>query len=757
MKFTNGYWLLRDEIIPIYAVEYVDHRVIGNELIIYSTSKHIENRGDNLNIGMLTIKISSPIPDVIKVSAIHFEGTKYNGSTFEVNNEPCDIEITNDAEKLVYKNGNMKAIIYKSPNNFKISYLYQDKELTSTSYRNLAYMKNNLTKKNYMVEQLALDIDENIYGLGERFTPFVKNGQVVDIWNSDGGTSSELAYKNIPFYLSSKGYGVFVENEGDVSYEIASEKVSRVQFSAEGEKLDYHIIGGSTPKEALSTYTKLTGKPALPPAWSFGLWLTTSFTTEYDEKTTTKFIQGMADRNIPLHVFHFDCHWMEAYEWCNFTWDKNTFDDPEKMISRYHDMGLKICLWINPYIGQKSPLFQECMEKGYFIKKKNGDVWQTDLWQAGMAIVDFTNPDATAWYQKQLKNLIDIGVDCFKTDFGERIPVNDIIYFDNSDPVKMHNLYAYLYNKVVFELLENQLGKNKAVVFARSAAAGAQKFPVHWGGDCTASYESMAESLRGGLSLSASGFGFWSHDISGFENTATADLYKRWCQFGLLSSHSRLHGSSSYRVPWIFDDEATDVLRKFTNLKCSLMPYIYEQSVKAHKYGVPTMRPMFLDFHDDFNCRSLDRQYMLGDSLLVAPIFKDNGLVHYYVPEGIWINLLNRKQYIGGKWFSEIYDYFELPLLIKPNSILPISKEINKVEYDFYNNIVLHITPFDINATFELNISDIDGNSVIVAKAKCINNQIIIEVSSILKNWDYEVMFEHNEVIKKEDGLIINL
>jgi len=226
-----------------------------------------------------------------------------------------------------------------------------------------------------------------------------------------------------------------VDNLGDVAFEIASEKVERIQFSVEGERLDYYFISGGSPMGTVEKYTDLTGKPALPPAWSFGLWLTTSFTTNYDEETTSSFIQGMADRKIPLHVFHFDCYWMDAYEWCNFIWDPKTFPAPKGMLKRYHDRGLKICVWINPYIGQKSVLFKEGMEKGYLVKKKDGSVWQSDLWQPGMGLVDFTNPEAGAWYQEKLKTLLDTGVDCFKTDFGERIPVKDIEYFDHSDPV----------------------------------------------------------------------------------------------------------------------------------------------------------------------------------------------------------------------------------------------------------------------------------------------------------------------------------
>ena len=428
-----------------------------------------------------------------------------------------------------------------------------------------------------MYERLDLGVGELVYGLGERFTPFVKNGQSIDIWNEDGGTSTEQSYKNIPFYLTNKGYGVFVNHPEKVSFEVGSEKVTKVQFSVPGECLDYFIIGGESMKEVIENYTSLTGKPALPPAWSFGLWLTTSFTTNYDEATVTEFVDGMTERDIPLRVFHFDCFWMKDFNWCDFEWDTRVFPDPKGMLKRLKEKDLKICVWINPYIAQESKLFDEGMENGYLLKKANGDVWQWDMWQPAMAIVDFTNPEACTWYSRKLKELIDMGVDCFKTDFGERIPT-DVVYFDGSDPYKMHNYYTQMYNKVVFDTIKENKGENEAVVFARSATAGGQQFPVHWGGDCEANYESMAESLRGGLSLCMSGFGFWSHDIGGFESTSTADVYKRWGAFGLLSSHSRLHGSTSYRVPWLYDEEACDVVKFFTNLKCSIMPYLYNIS-----------------------------------------------------------------------------------------------------------------------------------------------------------------------------------
>ncbi len=387
----------------------------------------------------------------------------------------------------------------------------------------------------HVTDQLDLGVGEKIYGLGERFTNFVKNGQSVEIWNEDGGTGTEQAYKNVPFYLSNNNYGLFVDEPGKVEFEVGSEKVSRVQFSVPGEQMTYSVIGGADMKQILANYTALTGRAPLVPDWSYGLWLSTSFTTDYDEKTVldfvdgmaerdiplsvfhidcrwmkelewcnfewdeTKFpdpegllvldfVDGMAERDIPLSVFHIDCRWMKELEWCNFEWDETKFPDPEGLLAKLHDRGLKVCVWINPYIGQKSPLFEEGAKLGYFIRNTDGSVWQWDKWQAGMAIVDFTNPDATAWYQGYLKKLVAMGVDCFKTDFGERIPTEGVQYFDGSDPQMMHNYYTLLYNKAVYDVLAETKGEDEAILFARSATVGGQCYPVHWGGDCSSNY-----------------------------------------------------------------------------------------------------------------------------------------------------------------------------------------------------------------------------------------------------------------------------
>lgn len=688
MKFLNGYWLSREGYSLHYPSKAYRIENKGDSIRIFAPCNKIETRGDTIGGPALTIELSSPMKDVIHVHVYHYKGRKDPGPSFVLNTSDTPTEVVEEEGVVWFTSGNLSARIDK--NNCYIDYYRNGERLTGSGWRHLAYIEHE-NGESFIREQLDLEVGECVYGTGERFTPFVKNGQAVDIWNEDGGTCTEQAYKNIPFYLTSRGYGVFVNEPGRVSFEICSEVVSRVQFSVQGESLDYFIIGGADGKETISNYTAMTGRPSLPPAWSFGLWLSTSFTTNYDEKTVTNFINGMSERQIPLSVFHFDCFWMKEFNWCDFTWDSNVFPDPGQMLANLKAGGVRICVWINPYISQESALFDEGMEKGYFICKSDGSVWQWDMWQPGMAVVDFTNPAACQWYGAKLRTLINMGVDCFKTDFGERIPIENIKYYDGSDPVKMHNFYTYLYNKTVFETLK-AAGK-EAVVFARSATAGTQQFPVHWGGDCTADFSSMAESLRGGLSLGLCGFGFWSHDIGGFEKTATADVYKRWLAFGMLSSHSRLHGSSTYRVPWLFDEEAVDVLRFFAKLKCRLMPYIYKTAVQATQTGLPSARAMFLEFPDDPVCKPLDNQYMLGDSLLVAPIFSSSGVAEYYLPAGEWYNLLTGQIEKGGSFKREKHSYMSLPLYVRPGCLLALGAVDEETVYDYAADAMLLLTP----------------------------------------------------------------
>ena len=731
MKFSDGFWRMRPGVTVWHPVEAYDVSESPDELTIYAPTRKIEHRGHTLGGPLVTIRLSSPLPDVIRVRLTHFEGEVPPKPEFPIVSAPGPVAVSTIEEAAELTAGRLSVRVHRD-HEWRIEYEADGRVLTSSVPKGIGIAETE--GRHYMVEQLGLGVDECVYGLGERFGPLVKNGQSVDIWNEDGGTSSEQAYKNIPFYLTNRGYGVFVNDPGRVSFEVGSEAVSRVQFSVEGHSLEYFVIYGPSPKEILEKYTALTGKPALPPAWSFGLWLSTSFTTAYDETTVMSFIRGMAERDLPLSVFHFDSFWMREFNWCDLAWDPRTFPDPQGMLKRLKADGLRISLWINPYIAQRSPLFEEGRAGGYLLKRPNGDVWQWDLWQPGMGLVDFTNPEACSWYAGKLDALLDMGVDCCKSDFGERIPT-DVAYFDGSDPERMHNYYTYIYNRTVFELLEKRRGKGEAVVFARSATAGTQQFPVHWGGDCTSTFESMAESLRGGLSLGLSGFGFWSHDIGGFEGTPSASVFKRWIAFGLLSSHSRLHANESYRVPWLFDEEAVDVLRSFTKLKIRLMPYLYGAALEAHERGIPMMRAMCLEFPDDPGCAYLDRQYMLGDRLLVAPVFSESGAVSYYVPAGKWTHLMSGETVEGPGWREEHHPYSSLPLFVRPNSVIPMGASEVRADYAYPQGVTLRAYAIEDGALVNVAVPKQDGRPGSAFTLRRVGNEVTVTPGPGTSDW----------------------
>ncbi len=774
MKFTEGYWEQNERANAIYAVEALVVEEIPGGMKVVAPTKKLASRWAALDTPTITTEFTSQRKDVISVRSYHYEAYQRGDMRFELNLEPQDVKVEITDKFAVMKSGRM--VVRVDREEFKITYEADGQELTSIGFRNQGYMQydKKIASKfpgeaylradyqPYMVTELSLGAGECVYGLGERFTAFVKNGQAVDIWNEDGGTSSQMAYKNIPFYVTNKHYGIYVDHSDNVSLEVASEKVESVGFSVPGEELRYHVIYSDDLKGVLKNYTSLTGKPALVPAWSFGLWLSTSFTTNYDEETTSSFIQGMKERNIPLDVFHFDCNWLKTFHWCDFEWNEETFPDVKGMLARYKERGLKISVWINPYVAQGTKTFREAVQKGYLLMRADGKgVWQTDTWQPGMGIVDFTNPGAVTWFQEKIQSLLDVGVDTIKTDFGERIPT-EVTYYNGANPESMHNYYTLLYNKAVFTHMEKQRGKNEVVLFARSATVGSQQYPIHWGGDNSASYASMAESLRGGLSLTMSGFGYWSHDIGGFELTATPDLFKRWLQFGLLSTHSRLHGSKSYRVPWLFDDEANDVCREFTELKIRLMPYVFGKAKEAHETGVPVMRSMILEFEKDPATAYLDMQYMLGDKLLVAPIFNDESKGRYYLPQGRWTHFLSGEVKEGEKWYEETFDYFSLPLFARENSLIPMGTKAETAQYDYTKDVQIQV--FELVEGKETNcfVTDDKGEVKLEVKASKENGKITLShdkalegLAYLLRNVDEIQSIENGDIEKTAQGLLI--
>ncbi|OAL47686.1 alpha-xylosidase [Pyrenochaeta sp. DS3sAY3a] len=702
MKFRDGMWLVNDQFTVQHAEEVytTTPREDKTAVTLLCPTKKIFSRGDTLNLSTLSIEIEAQFDGVISLEVTHLAGARRPGPNFELfpqGRPERTGDITTSTKGTTVTSGSLSATVSADNHTFDIKFHATDGSKTLTSLLNrsvgLAYSPSLSTPKavedlsahkHYVFTQTELSVGESIHGLGERFGAWNKIGQTVEVWNEDGGTSSEQAYKNISFWLSSRGYGVFIDTPDKIDMEIGSERCSRLQTTVEGQRLKWYLIYGPTPKEVLTKYSILTGKANRVPAWSYGLWLSTSFTTSYDEQTVRHFVEKMSKSKIPVEVFHFDCFWLRAFHWCDFIWDPESFSDPAGQIKRMKAAGLvnKVSVWTNPYIGQASPVFQYAAEKGYLLKKTNGDVWQWDLWQTGMGVVDFTNPEACAWFKECMEKLFDIGVDAIKTDFGERIPTKNVQWHDkNVDPSRMHNYYAFIYNKLVYEAVQERYGKHEAVLFARTACAGTQQFPLQWGGDCESTPAALAESVRGGLGLGLASFAFWTSDIGGFEGSPPPWIYKRWVAFGLLNTHSRLHGSNSYRVPWLVDDSSTeaenctDVLRHWVQLKRTLMPYLYAQAEESVTNGWPTsVRAVALEFPDDPTSWHLDREFMVGSQILAAPVFEEDGTVEYYLPPGRWFSYWDGKAVEGGRWVREKYGFLQCPLFIREGTVLVLGK-----------------------------------------------------------------------------------
>lgn len=689
MKFTEGYWVKKQGFTVDHPRQVQEVTPTHAGFVAFAPTRTVRRHGDELDSPMLTTTVEAVAADIVRVRLEHFRGMGESTPNFPLALDP---EVTHDAHAegtSGYVRAGDLEVSVSGDEHYSLTFHAGGRTLTSAIPRSTGFVTAP-DGQVYIHEQLTLAVGESVYGLGERFGPVVRNGQSVEIWNDDGGTATEHAYKNVPFYFTTEGYGVFINHPEHVSLEVASEINTRVQFSVPGHRLEYFVIYGPTPKDILRKYTSLTGRAPQVPAWSYGLWLSTSFTTDYSEATVNGFIDRMEELQLPLSVIHFDCYWMRPSRWCDFTWDPQKFTDPAGMLDRYHERGLKVCVWINPYIGQRSHLFDEGMKNGYLLKQTDGAVRQWDHWQSGMAWVDFTNPAARQWWKDELKKLLRQGVDAFKTDFGERVPT-DVVWHDGSDPQRMHNYYSYLYNQAAYEAIAEERGQEEAIVFARAATAGGQAFPVHWGGDSEPTFVSMAETLRGGLSLGMSGFGYWSHDMGGFEGTPNDDVFIRWFPFGMLSSHSRLHGSHSYRVPWNYGDTAVEVARRFIALKNRLMPYLMTHARDITEAGVPLMRHTLLEYPEDRGAVHVDTQYLLGPDLLVAPVFTESGQVDVYLPTAGWTDILSGTHLAAPGWVRQTHDLTTLPLLVRDGTVLPIGSTTDSPDYDWCDGLQLYL------------------------------------------------------------------
>ncbi len=566
----------------------------------------------------------------------------------------------------------------------------------------------NISGEEYSItNSFHLRQDEHLFGLGEKFTRLDKSGQKIISWTQDAfGSTSERSHKNIPFLWSTKGYGYFLNSTGKINWDLGVSSCQSWTVEIEDNTYDAFLMLGQTPADILKKYSQLTGFSPLPPKWSFGLWVSSGGTYR-DQQKMNELIDGLEKNNIAADVVHIDPWWMRWRKYCDFVWNREEFPEIEKFIDKCHQLGLKICLWEHPYLSVESELYNEGVENNYLVKNPDGEVYiidyglslaprpdgvvrvagEGDSWNAPVAIIDLSNPKAVEWFKELHRPILEMGIDVFKTDFGEDIP-HDAVFYNGETGRTIHNLYPLLYNKAVYEITEEV--KGKGVVWSRAGTAGNQKYPVCWSADPAADFESLACTIRGGLSIGLSGIPFWSNDIGGYRGMPSDELYIRWAQFGLLCSHSRMHGDSP-REPWYFSENTLNIVRDFIELRYELFPYIYNAAIAASKSGLPVLRAMALSFPDDPNCYDKDLQFMLGDSILVAPVYNESGKRYVYLPKGNWFDFWNKELVEGNQNINTISDLTKIPIFIKAGAVIPRMQNQNRIPQDSINPIIFEI------------------------------------------------------------------
>ena len=575
-----------------------------------------------------------------------------------------------DSEKVIYKSEHGSLTLNKK--NFKIELFDAEKKLlTSTnSFEELEgmhskkypflFIKRSTDYSRSIAASFSLLPDEKIFGCGESFTGVNKRGQKIVLWACDTqSTACKQMYKPVPFFMSSRGYGMFIHTTSPVTMDFGyTHQGSKTLFVGD-DQLDIFFFLGS-PKEILRQYTAITGKSSVPPVWSFGLWM--SRFSYRSQKEVMMVAHKLRKHKVPCDVIHIDAGWFKSGINCDFEFDEKAFPDPKKMTVELKEKGFKTSLWQIPYFTPLNPVFNEVVKRKLYIKDANGNVATED------AILDFSNPETIDWYTKKIEAILRAGIAVIKTDFGEAAPMKGL-YASGRSGYYEHNNYPLRYTQLVSKITQEI--NHESLIWSRSSWAGGQRNPVHWGGDAEVSDAGMAGTLRGGLSLGLSGFSFWSHDIGGFSGAPKEELFKRWTFFGMFTSHSRVHGFPP-REPWEISSDFLNVFRKMVEMRYRLMPYIFSQATIAAKNGWPMLKVMFLNYPDDPTTWNLEDQFLFGEDILIAPIMEENMIArNVYLPKGKWINYQTKEVYEGSQWFNISVDEIPGIILVKSGSIIP--------------------------------------------------------------------------------------
>lgn len=535
-----------------------------------------------------------------------------------------------------------------------------DADSTQVKYTPFCFVKRGSDNARRINPVFTLTADEMIFGCGESATGLNKAGQKVNLFVTDPqGPETDQMYKPIPFFMSNRGYGMFMHTSAPVTCDFGATYIGLNKMFMGDENLDLFVFFGE-PKDILDEYTDLVGKPGMPPLWPFGTWM--SRITYFSEKEGYDVAANIRKNKYPCDVIHFDTGWFDVDWQCDYKFSENRFQNPQQMLKDLRSQGFHVCLWQLPYFTPKNRYFSELIEKDMYVKNGNGELPYEDV------VLDFSNPETVKWYQDKLAGLLNIGVSAIKVDFGEAAPLNGI-YASGKSGWYEHNLYPVRYDMAVSEITKKLHNEN--IMWARAAWAGSQRYPLHWGGDAATTNTGLLGTLRAGLSFGLSGFSFWSHDMGGFVKSTPEDLYCRWIPFGFLTSHTRAHGAPPTE-PWLYDSKRVqDVFRKSAEMKYRLMPYVYAQAKECTEKGLPMLRALFVEFPDDPGAWKVDDEYLFGSQILVAPLL-ESGMTGrtVYLPEGKWIDYQTEKVYEGG-WHRIEAGSLPIIMLVRDGSVLP--------------------------------------------------------------------------------------
>ena len=535
-----------------------------------------------------------------------------------------------------------------------------DADSTQVKYTPFCFVKRGSDNARRINPVFTLTADEMIFGCGESATGLNKAGQKVNLFVTDPqGPETDQMYKPIPFFMSNRGYGMFMHTSAPVTCDFGATYIGLNKMFMGDENLDLFVFFGE-PKDILDEYTDLVGKPGMPPLWSFGTWM--SRITYFSEKEGYDVAANIRKNKYPCDVIHFDTGWFDVDWQCDYKFSENRFQNPQQMLKDLRSQGFHVCLWQLPYFTPKNRYFSELIEKDMYVKNGNGELPYEDV------VLDFSNPETVKWYQDKLAGLLNIGVSAIKVDFGEAAPLNGI-YASGKSGWYEHNLYPVRYDMAVSEITKKLHNEN--IMWARAAWAGSQRYPLHWGGDAATTNTGLLGTLRAGLSFGLSGFSFWSHDMGGFVKSTPEDLYCRWIPFGFLTPHTRAHGAPPTE-PWLYDSKRVqDVFRKSAEMKYRLMPYVYAQAKECTEKGLPMLRALFVEFPDDPGAWKVDDEYLFGSQILVAPLL-ESGMTGrtVYLPEGKWIDYQTEKVYEGG-WHRIEAGSLPIIMLVRDGSVLP--------------------------------------------------------------------------------------